>query len=355
MDYRKIQEPVLPLLGAAEKVLARKIGSRVGLIAELGRCTPVGKGKKIRAAFFFLLARLNGARDDGLPSLGAAIEMLHLSSLVHDDIVDHSTRRRGEKTPNHHFGDTLSVLWGDFLFINSIRMLTRDGHDAAVGMLAEASRQMIEGQILEFENNFNYRLGTRTYYDIIRKKTSSLFSGIAALAAGLPGGDARRAAGFPPLRPGFRHDLPDQRRPAGHLFRALGQGALPGPEGRESDPALHPADRRAAPCRSSASSTDPGRGRCWSAAAAWRSRSARWRSSTAITGAAGASCARSPPRPAATPWRTCWSSSATVNTEKRLEIEVKIRVAALPPCARKIARPGSGIGASPHPGAQPGL
>ncbi len=196
MDYRKIQEPVLPLLGAAEKVLARKIGSRVGLIAELGRWTPVGKGKKIRATFFFLLARLNGARVDDLPSLGAAIEMLHLSSLVHDDIVDHSTRRRGEKTANHHFGDTLSVLWGDFLFINSIRMLTRDGHGAAIGMLAEASRQMIEGQILEFENNFNYRLGTRTYYDIIRKKTSSLFSGIAALAAGLPGGDARHAAAF---------------------------------------------------------------------------------------------------------------------------------------------------------------
>jgi octaprenyl-diphosphate synthase len=196
MDYRNVQEPIRPLLGAAERVLASKIGSRVGLISELGRRTPVGKGKKIRAAFFFLLARLNGARDDGLPNLGAAIEMLHLSSLVHDDIVDHSTRRRGEKTPNHHFGDTLSVLWGDFLFITSIRMLTREGHRAAVDMLAEASRQMIEGQILEFENNFNYRLGARTYYDIIRKKTSSLFSGIAGLAAGLAGGDSRRAPAF---------------------------------------------------------------------------------------------------------------------------------------------------------------
>jgi len=196
MDYRKVQEPIRPLLAATEKVLARKIGSRVGLISELGRCTPVGKGKKIRAAFFFLLARLNGASDNGLANMGAAIEMLHLSSLVHDDIVDHSTRRRGEKTPNHHFGDTLSVLWGDFLFITSIRMLTRTGHGEAVDMLAEASRRMIEGQILEYENNFNYRLGTRTYYDIIRKKTASLFSGIADLAACLPGADARRAPAF---------------------------------------------------------------------------------------------------------------------------------------------------------------
>lgn len=194
MEYRKVQEPILPLLGAAEKILAREIGSRVDLIGELGRRTPVAKGKKIRAAFFFLMARLNGARDDGLASLGAAIEMLHLSSLVHDDIVDHSPRRRGQKTPNHHFGDAVSVLWGDFLFITSIRMLTRSGQGAAVGMLAETSRQMIEGQVLEFANNFNYGLGARTYYGIIRRKTASLFAGIAGLAAALPGKGARNAA-----------------------------------------------------------------------------------------------------------------------------------------------------------------
>jgi len=196
MDYREVQEPILPLLNGVEAILKREIGSRVDLVAELGRHTPVGKGKKIRAAFFFLLARMNNASAGGLPTLGAAIEMLHLSSLVHDDIVDHSTRRRGQKTTNHHFGDTLSVLWGDFLFISSIRMLTRAGRADAVGMLAEASRQMIEGQILEFANNFNYRLDARTYYDIIRRKTASLFGGIAGLAAGLPGGGAGRDQAF---------------------------------------------------------------------------------------------------------------------------------------------------------------
>jgi geranylgeranyl pyrophosphate synthase len=196
MDYLKVQEPVQPLLKETEKILARHISSKVRLISELRRCTPVGKGKKIRAAFLFLLAGMNRVRDDDLPALGAAIEMLHLSSLVHDDIVDNSSWRRGEKTPNHHFGDYLSVLWGDFLFITSIRMLTRQGQSAAVRMLAEVSRQMIEGQILEFENSFNYHIQTRTYYDIIRKKTSSMFAGIAALAAQLPGKGARPAADF---------------------------------------------------------------------------------------------------------------------------------------------------------------
>ena len=196
MDYLKVQEPILPLLRSTEKVLARQLRSKVGLISELRRHTPVGKGKKIRAAFFFLLAGMNRVGADGLPQMAAAIEMLHLSSLVHDDIVDNSTWRRGEKTANHHFGNYLSVLWGDFLFITSLHMLSARNRSAIMDMMLEASRQMIEGQILEFENNFNYRISSRTYYDIIRKKTSSMFAGIARLAARLNETPGRSAADF---------------------------------------------------------------------------------------------------------------------------------------------------------------
>lgn len=199
MNYLKIQEPVRPLLKEMEKILAAHAGSRVRLISALRDCTPVDKGKKIRATFFFLLngiARNGRRREDDLPLLGASIEMLHLSSLVHDDIVDNSSRRRGAKTPNRHFGDYLSVLWGDFLFITAMRMLSRADYYSAIDMLSEASRQMIEGQILEFENNFNYGINLRTYYDIIRRKTSSLFAGIADLAAHLTDVPAHRVADF---------------------------------------------------------------------------------------------------------------------------------------------------------------
>ncbi|MEI6614183.1 MAG: polyprenyl synthetase family protein [Chrysiogenales bacterium] len=183
MDYIKVQEPVLPLLKSMELILAKEISSQVHLISELQQNTPVSKGKKLRAAFFFLLARLNHLHEAGLPSLGAAIEMLHLSSLVHDDIVDNSSRRRGEKTPNHNFGNLLSVLWGDYLFITSLHMLTTERRQAVMNMLLNASKQMIEGQILEYENNFNYQIKLRTYYEIIGKKTSSMFAGIAGLVA----------------------------------------------------------------------------------------------------------------------------------------------------------------------------
>lgn len=139
---------------------------------------------------------MNRLQSTDLPRLAAAIEMLHLSSLVHDDIMDNSSRRRGEKTPNHHFGNSLSVLWGDYLFINSLHMLSADRRNATMNMLLGVSKQMIEGQILEFENNFNYQIQTRTYFAIIRKKTSSMFAGIASLVAQMKAGSIRSAGDF---------------------------------------------------------------------------------------------------------------------------------------------------------------
>ncbi|MBE0665711.1 MAG: polyprenyl synthetase family protein [Candidatus Aminicenantes bacterium] len=196
MDYLKVQEPILPMLRSTEKVLARQLRSKVNLISELRQHTPVDKGKKIRATFFFLLAGMNRADTEGLPQMAAAIEMLHLSSLVHDDIVDNSVWRRGKKTTNHHFGNYLSLLWGDFLFITSLRMISAQNRSRSMDMMLDASRQMIEGQILEFANNFIYRIHSRTYFDIIRKKTSSMFAGIARLAAQLNDKPARATADF---------------------------------------------------------------------------------------------------------------------------------------------------------------
>jgi octaprenyl-diphosphate synthase len=115
---------------------------------------------------------------------------------VHDDIMDNSSRRRGEKTPNQHFGDSLSVLWGDYLFINSLHMLAFGRRNQTMNMLLEVSMQMIEGQIMEFENNFNYQIQTRTYFAIIRKKTASMFAGIAGLVAQMTTVQVRPAIDF---------------------------------------------------------------------------------------------------------------------------------------------------------------
>lgn len=196
MDYRAIQEPVRLQLQGTERILAGHARGKGRLICALRESTPVSKGKKVRAAFFFLLAGMHRLRGGELPRLAAAIEMLHLSSLVHDDVVDNSSRRRGEKTANRHFGNTLSVLWGDYLFINSLHLLDSRWRNPTMDMLLDVSRQMIEGQILEFENRFNYGIPSRTYFDIIHKKTASMFAGIAGLVERMAGDRTPAAQGL---------------------------------------------------------------------------------------------------------------------------------------------------------------
>jgi octaprenyl-diphosphate synthase len=181
MEYRDIQKPVQNLLQRTEAIMGRNIHNRDPLIRKLVESTPVAKGKKIRSTFLFLLAGLNRIRSSDLPRIAAAIEMFHLSSLVHDDVIDNSQWRRGNKTANSSFGSHLSVLWGDYLFINSMNMINELDRKVVTDTLVPVSRQMIEGQIFEYENSFNYRLKQTSYLNIIRKKTASLFEGIARI------------------------------------------------------------------------------------------------------------------------------------------------------------------------------
>lgn len=196
MEYRDIQKPVQKLLLETDAILGEHIRSRVPLIRKLSDFTPVSKGKKIRSTFLFLLAAMNRLRSRDLPRIAAVVEMFHLSSLVHDDVIDNSRWRRGEKTANSRWGNHLSVLWGDFLFITAMNMIQDLDRKIVTDTLVQASRKMIEGQICEYENSFNYRLGLRGYFEIIRKKTSSLFEAIARIVWRMKAKEDGRGADF---------------------------------------------------------------------------------------------------------------------------------------------------------------
>jgi len=182
MDLKDIQKPVNHLLEETNNHLINALNSDIGLIKRIINSTPASKGKKIRSTLLFLLAGLSDYQNPVLPQLAASIELLHLASLIHDDVVDNSEFRRGEKTLNSHFGNFLPVLWGDFLFINSLKNFN-SADNAYTGIMLQAAKSMIEGQILEVENTTNFKIELNTYYDIIQKKTSSLFAAVAQIAA----------------------------------------------------------------------------------------------------------------------------------------------------------------------------
>jgi octaprenyl-diphosphate synthase len=185
MDLKEIQKPVRDLLDKTDSILMEEVKSDIKLINRISQLTPVTKGKKIRSTLLFLLAGLTNNFTDDLPTIASSCEMLHLSSLIHDDIVDNSELRRGEKTLNCNLGNYISVLWGDYLFIDSLNILKKVQEKIYVFVILEASKSMIEGQLIESENQFNFDINIDTYYRIIQKKTSSLFVGISEIAAAL--------------------------------------------------------------------------------------------------------------------------------------------------------------------------
>ncbi|MCK4765109.1 MAG: polyprenyl synthetase family protein [Candidatus Aminicenantes bacterium] len=186
MKLQKIQEPVKNLLEETDTFLEKALESNIDIVNEIIDISPIAKGKKIRSTLLFLLAGLDNNISPDLPRLAASIEMLHLSSLIHDDVVDHSERRRGEETVNVNFGNFISVLWGDFLFINSIDNFSKV-EKKYTDIIIKAARAMVEGQMLEVENTANFDIRLNIYYDIVKKKTSSLFAGVAEIASVLNG------------------------------------------------------------------------------------------------------------------------------------------------------------------------
>lgn len=183
MNYAEVQAPVAPRLREAERILSAALETHHPLMQNLLHHTPARGGKKVRSTLLFLLAECRGIATPTLDALGAAIEMFHLSSLIHDDICDNSHQRRGEKTLHSHAGNLLSVLWGDYCFITSLKLFNDQGHPNLVEPLIRSAQEMIAGQILEFDHTNDYELDERTYCTIIGQKTAALFSGIAEIAA----------------------------------------------------------------------------------------------------------------------------------------------------------------------------
>ncbi len=185
MNLEKIQRPIKPLLKETDRFLREQIQTNIPIINKISTIAPITKGKKIRSTLLFLLSGMNNALTSCpyLAEIAASIEMFHLSSLIHDDIVDNSDLRRGEQTLHNNLGNNLSVMWGDFLFITAFSSLNKLGKDFLMEISLEAARLMVEGQIIEIDNTFNIDIPQQTYYDIINKKTSSLFAAVTRIAA----------------------------------------------------------------------------------------------------------------------------------------------------------------------------
>lgn len=183
LDLSKIFEPVRDEMVRVEKEFARHLESRVDLIPQMGKYIQMSGGKRVRPAVLLMGARLCGYRGDRAVLNAAVVEFIHTATLVHDDIIDEAETRRGRLSAHSRWGNDITVLMGDYLYIRSMAMaLTQDTLEV-VRVLCDATLKMIEGELFQLTKAGDPDITEEEHFEIINRKTAHLFAGCAEIGA----------------------------------------------------------------------------------------------------------------------------------------------------------------------------
>jgi octaprenyl-diphosphate synthase len=168
-------------MAQVEEELTRQSNSGIKLIDSIGQYIRDSGGKRIRPAILLLGSRLCGYDGPIGPKLGAVIELIHSATLVHDDIIDNASVRRGRASVNAQWGNEITVLMGDWLYMTSFRLALGERHFRVLDVLIEATRKMIEGELIQLTFNGNLDITEEQHLDISMRKTAFLFSACSQL------------------------------------------------------------------------------------------------------------------------------------------------------------------------------
>lgn len=166
---------------AVNALITEKCQSDVELTASLSSHIMESGGKRLRPLLVLLASRACGYQGQTHIALAAMIEFVHTATLLHDDVVDDSTLRRGKKTANNIWGSKASILVGDYLLTQSLDFMLRAKSWPIVHLVADTMHQLSSGEIKQLSNRGNYDLSTADYFDIIRSKTALLFAASAGI------------------------------------------------------------------------------------------------------------------------------------------------------------------------------
>lgn len=170
-------------MGEVDRVISERLDTGVPLISQVAHYIISAGGKRLRPALLLLMSGALGYRGAQRFNIAAVVEFIHTASLLHDDVVDESTLRRGRATANESFGNPASVLVGDFLHSRAFQMMV-DGNDIRVmQILADATNVIAEGEVMQLMNMHDATLDEDAYLRVIRSKTAKLFEASTRVAA----------------------------------------------------------------------------------------------------------------------------------------------------------------------------
>ncbi|MDK2986029.1 MAG: heptaprenyl diphosphate synthase component 2 [Clostridia bacterium] len=181
-------------LQKVEQELQKYVQTQNKLLSETSRHLLLAGGKRLRPAFTLLVGKLYNSSLDKLIPLAAALEMIHMATLVHDDVVDKSLTRRGKPTVKAKWGDSVSLNTGDYLFAKSLIIISDYEDKRIANVLANVSVQMCQGEIQQLATAYNTEQGLRDYFYRIKRKTALLISAstqLGAIASGASQKDIR--------------------------------------------------------------------------------------------------------------------------------------------------------------------
>jgi octaprenyl-diphosphate synthase len=165
-----------------DRVISERLTTEVPLVREVAQYIISAGGKRLRPALLLLISGALGNHHPDRFTLAAVVEFIHTATLLHDDVVDESTLRRGRPTANEAFGNAPSVLVGDFLYSRAFQMMVDVNNMRVMQVLSDATNVIAEGEVLQLMNMRDASLDEAAYLRVIRSKTAKLFEASARLA-----------------------------------------------------------------------------------------------------------------------------------------------------------------------------
>jgi len=184
-----ILSPIKSDLLAVNEVIRASLHSEVPLVNQVAGHIIQGGGKRLRPSTLLLVGGLFGPVRKEHHELAAVIEFIHTATLLHDDVVDQSTKRRNHKTANTIFGNAASVLVGDFIYSRAFQMMVKINHMKVMEVLANTTNTIAEGEVLQLLNIHNASINDEDYLKVVYYKTAKLFESAAELGAIIGGAD----------------------------------------------------------------------------------------------------------------------------------------------------------------------
>ena len=179
-------------LALVEAETLQRSASSIDLITKINGYIHSSGGKRVRPALLLLTSKMCGYGGDSAVSLGSVVEMIHVATLVHDDIIDHASVRRGRPSVNAEWGNPITVLIGDWLYMTAFSVALELRDFRVLDILIDVTRRMIEGELMQLDRNGRLDISPDEQLDICLHKTAYLFAGCARLGGVLAGVDAQR-------------------------------------------------------------------------------------------------------------------------------------------------------------------